>query len=75
MEDMLRALCSIVDKLTWRDSALVAMVKALKKQVEQLKEELVLCKAVMGNDVLAMTPKHKIDALEPKELGQGLWGM
>ncbi|MFQ6656424.1 hypothetical protein Gotur_026539 [Gossypium turneri] len=66
------------------DSVLVAMVKALKKEIEQLNEEFVLCKAIVGNELLTMTPKHKIDTSEPEEfkeirstrdIDNLLWGM
>lgn len=35
--------------------------------MEEFKGKLVLCKAAMGDRMLAMTPKHKIDVPKSKE--------
>lgn len=50
-----------------RDDNLEAMVMTLKKQIEELKGELVICKAALGNKVLAATPKPKVDVSKKKE--------
>ncbi|MBA0804978.1 hypothetical protein Gohar_004528 [Gossypium harknessii] len=49
-------------KLTERGDALEAMVATLKKI-----EGLLFCKAIVGNRVLAATPKPNMDAPKPKE--------
>ncbi|KAH1091947.1 hypothetical protein J1N35_019204 [Gossypium stocksii] len=43
------------------------MVLALKEQIEELKGELNICKAALGNGVLVVAPMPKIDVLKPKE--------
>ncbi|MBA0636577.1 hypothetical protein Godav_005135 [Gossypium davidsonii] len=62
-----RVLNTSVGKLTERGDTLDTVVSALKEQIENFKGELVICKVALGNDVLAVIPKLKVDAFKPKE--------
>ncbi|KAK5839181.1 hypothetical protein PVK06_007951 [Gossypium arboreum] len=84
VEAMQRVLNSTGDRLAVRDDALETMVTASKEQIEKLKGELVICKTILGNGMLAMTPKHKVDVPKLKEfmgmrfvihVDNFLWGM
>lgn len=84
VEAMQRVLNSTGDRLAVRDDALETMVTASKEQIEKLKGELVICKTILGNGILAMTPKHKVDVPKLKEfmgmrfvihVDNFLWGM
>ncbi|KAK8292002.1 hypothetical protein V6Z12_D06G094000 [Gossypium hirsutum] len=57
-----------VEQLTGRDDAIEAMVAALKWEIAELKGELTIYKADLGNGGLAaITPKPNIDVPKPKE--------
>ncbi|MBA0626881.1 hypothetical protein Godav_004467 [Gossypium davidsonii] len=43
------------------------MMESLKKHVDELKGELILCKVAIGNGELVVTPKHKNDASKSKK--------
>ncbi|MBA0856846.1 hypothetical protein Goshw_003863 [Gossypium schwendimanii] len=62
-----RVLNVVVGKLTEKNDALKAMVPSLQEQMEELKRELFMYKATLGNRVLAITPKPKINVLKLKE--------
>ncbi|KAH1032886.1 hypothetical protein J1N35_045060 [Gossypium stocksii] len=44
-----------------------AMMTALKEQFEELMGELVVCKVVLGKEVLSATPNHKTDVSKPEK--------
>ncbi|KAK8288679.1 hypothetical protein V6Z12_D07G140900 [Gossypium hirsutum] len=57
-----------VEQLTGRDDAIEAMVMALKGEIAELKGELTIYKAALGNGRLAaIAPKPNIDVPKPKE--------
>ncbi|KAG8502523.1 hypothetical protein CXB51_001167 [Gossypium anomalum] len=45
----------------------LVVVEALKKEMDVLKGELVLCNAIVGNDMLTVIPRHKIEVPKSKE--------
>lgn len=55
------------DKLIVKDDALEVVVSTSKEQIEELKGELIICKASLGNRVLVVAPKLKMDVSKPKE--------
>ncbi|MBA0829848.1 hypothetical protein Goarm_014425 [Gossypium armourianum] len=85
VEVMQWVLNSTMDKLTVKDDALEVMVLTLKEHIEELKEELVICKADLGKRMLDSVPKqHKMDVSKPKgfkgtrfarNVNNFLWGM
>ncbi|MBA0765075.1 hypothetical protein Gotri_014335, partial [Gossypium trilobum] len=55
------------NKLAGKDYALEAMVTALKEEINELKRELKIFKAVVGNGMLASKPKQEaMDVPKPK---------
>ncbi|XP_016752558.1 uncharacterized protein [Gossypium hirsutum] len=57
-----------VEQLTGRDDAIETMVAALKEEIAELKGELTIHKAALGNGGLAVVaPKPNIDVPKPKE--------
>ncbi|KAH1082853.1 hypothetical protein J1N35_022614 [Gossypium stocksii] len=57
-----------IDELTSRDDAIEAMMTALKKEIVELKGELTIYKAALGNGGLAaVAPKPSVDVPKPKE--------
>ncbi|KAK5774812.1 hypothetical protein PVK06_042671 [Gossypium arboreum] len=61
-----------------------SMGDVLKEHIQKLKGELIICKAALGNEVLAATPKLNVDVSKPKEFNgmrsakdvdKFLWGM
>lgn len=57
----------IVNNLIVRDDAFKASVTALKEHINDLKGKLFICKVVSGNEMLVVTPKHKVNVLKSKE--------
>ena len=56
-----------IDILTQKNNALKAMEEAIKKKMEELQGELSSCEEAIGGNVLAMTPKHKMEVPKLKE--------
>ncbi|MBA0580148.1 hypothetical protein Gorai_022377, partial [Gossypium raimondii] len=56
-----------MDMLTQINNVLEPVVEALKKEMDELKGELVLCNAIVGNDMLIVTPRHKIEVPKSKK--------
>ncbi|KAK8348748.1 hypothetical protein V6Z12_A06G100000, partial [Gossypium hirsutum] len=57
-----------VEQLTSRDDAIEAMITTLKEEIVELKGELTIYKAALGNGGLAaVTPKPSVDVPKPKE--------
>ncbi|XP_052483073.1 uncharacterized protein LOC128036201 [Gossypium raimondii] len=57
-----------VEKLAGRDDAIEAMMTALKEEIAELKGELTIYKAALGNGGLAVvTPKPSVDVPKPNE--------
>ncbi|KAH1072521.1 hypothetical protein J1N35_024849 [Gossypium stocksii] len=84
MDTMQGVLNTNMDGMTGNNDALKVMVSALKEHIQELKGELIIYKATFGNEVLAATPKLKLDVLKPKEFNgmrsakdvdKFLWGM
>ncbi|MBA0642613.1 hypothetical protein Goklo_026969, partial [Gossypium klotzschianum] len=73
------------NKLAGKDDAIEAMVTALKEEINELKGELKIFKAAIGNGMLASKPKQKaMDVPKPKafkgprttsEVDNFLWAM
>ncbi|MBA0742113.1 hypothetical protein Gogos_015212 [Gossypium gossypioides] len=73
------------NKLARKDNALEAMVTALNEEINELKEELKIFKAAIGNGMLASKPKPQaMDVPKPKafkrarstsEMDNFLWAM
>ncbi|MFQ6663404.1 hypothetical protein Gotur_030949 [Gossypium turneri] len=58
---------SLKNKLAGKDNALEAMVTALKEEINELKGELKIFKAAIGNGMLASKPKPQaMDVLKSK---------
>ena len=57
-EEMQGALNESLDTVTQKNTALEAMVVALREEMTELKRELLACKAVMGGGMLAVAPTH-----------------
>ncbi|KAA3452500.1 calcium-transporting ATPase 12, plasma membrane-type-like [Gossypium australe] len=77
-------LSSIENKLTGRDDTPEAMMTALKEEIVELKSELTIYMAVVGNRGLVVAPKPNVDVPKPKEFNgtrpvkdvdNFLWGM
>ncbi|KAG8474309.1 hypothetical protein CXB51_033861 [Gossypium anomalum] len=59
---------AIEEKLSGRSDAIEAMMMALKEEIAELKGELTIYKAALGNGGLAtVAPKPSIDVPKPKE--------
>ncbi|KAK8321507.1 hypothetical protein V6Z12_A12G102300 [Gossypium hirsutum] len=57
-----------IEKMTSRDDAIETMMVALKEEIAELKGELTIYKAALGNGGLAaVTPKPSVDVSKPKE--------
>ncbi|MBA0754521.1 hypothetical protein Gogos_022188 [Gossypium gossypioides] len=57
-----------VEKLTGRDDAIEAMMMALKEEIAELKGELTIYNAVLGNGgLVAVAPKPSVDVPKPKK--------
>ena len=78
------ALNESLDAVTQKNSALEAMVVALRKEMAELKRELSACKTVIRGGVLAVAPTYRVDVPKPKEfkgtrsakdVDNFLWGM
>ncbi|MBA0642424.1 hypothetical protein Goklo_026811 [Gossypium klotzschianum] len=58
---------SLKNKLAGKDDALEAMVIVLKEEIDELKRELKIFKAAVGNGMLASKPKQQtMDVPKPK---------
>ena len=66
-EQMQGALNKSLDAVTQKNTALEAMVVALREEMDELKRELSACKAVIRGGVLAVAPTHRVDVPKPKE--------
>ncbi|MBA0753849.1 hypothetical protein Gogos_020557 [Gossypium gossypioides] len=84
VEVMQGVLSSTMDKLTTMDDVLKAVVLTLKGQIAELKGELTIYRVVLGNRVLAIILKTKVDVTKLKEfkgtrstrdVDNFLWGM
>ncbi|KAK5772278.1 hypothetical protein PVK06_048559 [Gossypium arboreum] len=64
---VLESLSSIKNKLTGRDDAFEAMMMAPKEEIVDLKGELTIYKAPLGNGVFFEAPKPNVDVPKPKE--------
>lgn len=83
--EMHGTLNATVDMVTQINNALdELMIESLKKEMDKLKRELVQCNAIVGNDMLTVTRKHKIEIFKPKEfkgakstkvVDNNFWGM
>ncbi|MBA0818271.1 hypothetical protein Gohar_021919, partial [Gossypium harknessii] len=59
---------STAERLAKRDDTLKDMVLAMKKEIEELKEELTIYKATLSNGMLSSRPKQQaIDVPKPKK--------
>ncbi|KAK8359086.1 hypothetical protein V6Z12_A04G071500 [Gossypium hirsutum] len=59
---------AIEEKLSGRNDAIEAMMAALKEEIAELKGELTIYKAALGNGGLAaVAPKPSVDVPKPKE--------
>ena len=83
-EQMQGAFNESLDAVTQKNTALEAMVVALREEMAELKRELSACKAVIGGGVLAAAPTHRVDVPKSKEfkgtrsakdVDNFLWGM
>ncbi|KAH1115365.1 hypothetical protein J1N35_008743 [Gossypium stocksii] len=78
VEKMQEVLNSTMGKLTERNDALeammialkeeiMAMMKALNKRIKELDEELIMCRAIVGKEVLGATFNRDIVAPKPEK--------
>ncbi|KAG8474262.1 hypothetical protein CXB51_033921 [Gossypium anomalum] len=59
---------AIEEKLSGRNDAIEAMMTALKEEITELKGELTIYKAALGNgELAAIAPKPRFDVPKPKE--------
>ncbi|MBA0598711.1 hypothetical protein Gorai_008458, partial [Gossypium raimondii] len=73
---------STMDKLKVRDDTLEATMTTLKKQVEELKKELIVYKVTLGNGMLASELKINVPKLKEfkrkrstRDVDNSLWRM